>query len=325
MTVLCANPNPAIDRVAVVDFARGGTLRPVRHFEWPGGSGVHAAHVAHQLGASAEVIAILGGEYGNRFIQLATSHGIFVHPVWNAVETRSTYTLLDALEGNVCDVAEFGGVADEGVQEAFLSEFVHQVERASVCVFSGSLLKGLPSNLYAQMVNIAQDQRVPVIVDATGEALLSITQTPVFLLKASLEELVRDHVLPDEVSVEAVMSQVSHWLAGGVRNVCLSLGSAGLLWVSPESTTLVSAKPVEPFNTVGCGDALVGAVSAALDQGIPLATALEWGVAAATANLAYDAPGHCTLDDVRRLLPSVRSELADNSAVARAIAASRRK
>lgn len=325
MTVLCVNPNPAIDRVAVVDFVRGGTLRPVRSFEWPGGSGVHAAHVAHQLGAAAEVITILGGEYGNRFIQLATSHGILVRPVWNTVETRSTYTLLDAHEGNVCDVAEFGGIADDGVLEAVLAEFGRQVGRASICVLSGSLLKGLPSDLYAQMVTIAEDQNVPVIVDATGEALLSTTQTPVFLLKASLEELVRDHVLTDRVSAEEVMSQVIRWLAGGVRNVCLSLGSAGLLWASPASTILVSAEPAEPFNTVGCGDALVGAVSAALHQGVTLGTAMEWGVAAATANLAYDAPGHCTLDDVRRLLPSMRSEVANDSTIARALAASRRK
>ena len=325
MTVLCVNPNPAIDRVAVVDFVRGGTLRPLRSFEWPGGSGVHAAHVAHRLGAPAEVIVIVGGDYGKRFVQLATSHGIVVHPVWNSGETRTTYTLLDVAEGNVCDVAEFGGVADEGVLEAVLAEFDRQVGHASICVLSVSLLKGLPHDLYGQMVTIAERRNVPVIVDATGEALLSTTQTPVFLLKASLEELVRDHVLLDEGSASEVMSQVSRWLAGGVRNVCLSLGSAGVLWASPQSTILVSAEPAEPFNTVGCGDALVGAVSAAIHQGLALGEAMEWGVAAATANLAYDAPGDCTVEDVRRLLPSIRSEIADDSAITRAVAASRPK
>lgn len=325
MTVLCVNPNPAVDRVAVVRFASGGTLRPTRHFEWPGGSGVHAGHVARQLGASTEVVAVVGGTYGQRFLELARSHHLVVHPVSNSAETRSTFSLLDVAEGNVCDVAEYGGVADAGVADALFWEFESALTRAKVCVLSGSLLEGLPVDTYARMSASCHRRGVPTIVDATGTALLALFGTPVFLLKASLEELARDGVLGAEVNAAAVLDRASQWLSAGVANVCVSLGSAGLVWVSAAGVALLSADVAKPYNTIGCGDALVGAAAAALASGNSLTDALTVGVAAATANLSYDAPGHCTEEDVIRLAPTVRCELGDEAAVVRAIGASRPK
>lgn len=325
MTVLSVNPNPAIDRIAVVDFARGGTLKPIRTFEWPGGSGVHAAHVAQQLGARSEVLTIIGGDYGQRFVKLAQSHGLVVHSVENSAETRSTFTLLDVHDGNICDVAEYGGVADEGVAQELIRNFESLVRDSNVCVMSGSLLAGLPDHTYARMVEIANNMGVPTIVDATGQALLAVARTRVFLLKASLEELCRDGVMDAGVTAESVVNRASEWVASGVANVCVSLGSSGLLWVSSTGFALLAAESVKPYNTVGCGDAFVGAIAASVDSGATPADCLARGVAAATANLAYDAPGHCTLDDVNRLVQSVHWEIDNASATSRAIAHSRPK
>jgi fructose-1-phosphate kinase PfkB-like protein len=147
----------------------------------------------------------------------------------------------------------------------------------------------------------------------------------VFLLKASLEELARDGLLGADATAAVVLDRASQWLTAGVSNVCVSLGSAGLVWMSADGIALLAAEPVTPFNTIGCGDALVGAVAAALDSGRSVGDALVTGVAAATANLAYDAPGHCTMDDVSRLSPSVRCDVGDEAAVVRAIAESRPK
>lgn len=325
MTVLCVNPNPAVDRVAVVRFARGGTLRPIRSFEWPGGSGVHAAHVARQLGASVEVLAPVGGDYGQRFTELAKTHSIGVHAIANTAETRGTFTVLDVDEGNVCDIAELGGIADPGVDEALFAQFERLVEDAGVCVLSGSLLENLPVDMYARMVRASYAKGVPAIVDATGEALLAVTNAPVFLLKASLEELARDNVLRSGLPAQAVLDRAREWVASGVTNVCLSLGSAGLIWVSSDGVALLASGQVKPYNTVGCGDALIGAVAASINAGQSLMESLVKGVAAATANLAYDQPGHCTQADVLRLSGSVALSFGDEEAVCRAIMESRPK
>lgn len=325
MTVLCVNPNPAVDRVAVVNFSRGGMLRPIRSFEWPGGSGVHAAHVANQLGSKVEILAVVGGDYGLRFKNLAESHKLKVHAIENSAETRSTFTLLDAEDGNICDIAEYGGKADSGVAKNLLAEFESIIQNHRVCVLSGSLLKNLPSDLYASMSRIARDASVPVIIDATGEALLATTKSPVFLVKASLEELTRDGVIGNNFDSAQVLKQVGHWLTNGVENVCVSLGSAGLMWGSADGIKLLMASPQKPYNTVGCGDTMVGAVAAAIDKGKSIAEALVDGVAAATANLSYDAPGHCTGEDVAKLISSVKIENGTEGAVHEAILASRPK
>ena len=325
MTVLCVNPNPAIDRVAVVNFRRGGTLRPLRSFEWPGGSGVHAGLVAKQLGSQVEVISVVGGDYGKRFIQLAEENKLIIHPVWNSVETRSTFTLIDSEQGNICDIAEYGGKADSSVAESILATFERHVNSASVCVLSGSLLSDLAPNLYQSMVRLASTKDLPVIVDATGEALLATTREPVFMVKASLEELSRDGVLGSEVDAAAVLGRISEWLKAGVKNICVSLGSSGALWAFEHGMKLLSIVEAAPFNTVGCGDSLVGAVAADLDQGMDLEHALISGIAAATTNLAYDAPGYCTREDVTKFRKLVRIENANLEKISRAIQASRPK
>lgn len=325
MTVLCVNPNPAVDRVAVVHFRRGGTLRPLRSFEWPGGSGVHAAHVARQLGSKVDVLAVLGGDYGRRFIQLAEKNQLNIHAIWNSAETRGTYTLIDAEQGNICDIAEFGGEADPGIAEALLNAFGSEIRKHNVAILSGSLLPSLPVDLYQRMAILAESSGVPVIIDATGEALLSATRVPVFMIKASLEELSRDGVLDANIETAAVLDGIAQWIRSGVKNVCVSLGSSGVLWVSAEGMKLIHADQTQPFNTVGCGDSLVGAVAAELDRGLQLEQALVSGVAAATANLAYAEPGNCTPDDVRRLRQSVKVELGTMENVDRAISTSRPK
>lgn len=325
MTVLCVNPNPAVDRVAVVNFKRGGMLRPIRSFEWPGGSGVHAAHVAKQLGSDVDVLAVVGGDYGKRFMKLAESHNLLVHSILNSAETRSTFTLLDYKHGNICDIAEFGGEADPSVAENLLEEFEKRVHDYNVCVLSGSLLKKIPNNLYATMSKLARKKNVPVVIDATGDAVLAATEGSVFLVKSSLEELTRDGVFREGIDTAAVLDRVSKWLANGVENVCVSLGSSGLMWASKDGIMLLAAAPQEPYNTVGCGDSLVGALASALDSGKDLRAALVLGVAAATANLAYDAPGHCTSEDVAKLLSSVTVEVGTEESISNAISASRPK
>lgn len=94
--ILVVNPNPAVDKVAVVDFIAGSTLRPRRVFEWPGGSGLHAGHVARRLGCEVEVVAPVGGLQGERFARLVREHGMKLWAVPVESETPGTYSVLDA-------------------------------------------------------------------------------------------------------------------------------------------------------------------------------------------------------------------------------------
>jgi len=277
------------------------------------------------LGSQVNVLTVLGGDYGQRFIGLAEKNQLNIYAIWNSKETRGTYTLIDAEQGNICDIAEFGGEADPGTTEALMDAFGSEIQKHNVAILSGSLLPNLPVDLYKRMAILAGGASIPIIIDATGEALLAATRVPVFILKASLEELSRDGVLDGHAETSDVLEGIPEWLGNGVKNVCVSLGSSGVLWASHEGMKLINADNVQPWHTVGCGDSLVGAIAAELDRGLQVEEALVSGVSAATANLAYAEPGHCTADDVRRLRQSVKVELGTFEIVDRAISTSRPK
>jgi tagatose 6-phosphate kinase len=123
------------------------------------------------------------------------------------------------------------------------------------------------------------------------------------MIKPSLEELETE--LGRRADAAELLERGEAWLAAGVQHVCISLGSGGVLWLSTAGTNLVTIHaPTVPYNSIGCGDTLVGATGAAYLAAHDTEAALRYGVAAATANLRYDQPGHCTTDDVRNLLPA---------------------
>jgi ribokinase len=71
--------------------------------------------------------------------------------------------------------------------------------------------------------------------------------------------------------------------------VVVTLGAAGAYAVARGETHAVPVLPITPLDTVGAGDAFVGALAAALDRGDPLRRALA--CAAAAGGLACTAPG----------------------------------
>ncbi|MBA2469195.1 MAG: hexose kinase [Chloroflexia bacterium] len=301
------NPNPAVDRVAVVDYREGASLRPVRFSLWAGGSGVHAAYVARLLGADVLVQGFAGGHSGARFRELLAGQGLAADLVTIEGETRGTYSLLDRERGDLCNVVEPGPTVTSTDEQALEERVLGRLADASLIIVSGSVPPGCSVDFPARIVAAAHRAGVPCIADLAGDALLAAIPNRPWLVKPSRVE-VGELLGSEAVKPDAIVSLAMQWLRAGVANVCVSLDAEGLLWVSDEGIRHLRAPRVPAFNSIGCGDTLVGALAARYVQTSDLAGALRAGVAAAAANIAYDAPCYCTPDDIERLLPEVQIE-----------------
>jgi ribokinase len=69
--------------------------------------------------------------------------------------------------------------------------------------------------------------------------------------------------------------------ARGPKHVLVTLGGAGLVHADAHGTTHLAAPTVTAVDTTGAGDTFVGALAAALAQGLAPDAALRWGQAAA--------------------------------------------
>jgi tagatose 6-phosphate kinase len=305
--ILVVNPNPALDRVAAVHFRRGATLRPVRFSTWAGGSGVHAAHVAHMLGAEVLVQGFVAGHTGALFRDHLAQDGLAADLVEMPGETRQTYSLLDVAEGNLCDVAEAGPQVPSEAAAALEARALARIPAAELLIISGSLPAGCPATLPATLAKAARAAGVPCIADLAGALLLDTLPARPWLIKPSRAEIA-ELLGRATVDVDDLIPLARRWVAAGADNVCVSLDALGLLWVTADNAWRVRPPEVPAFNSIGCGDTLVGALAATYVQTHDLAHAVRAGVAAAAANLQYDAPGHCTRADVDRLIGQVALE-----------------
>lgn len=61
----------------------------------------------------------------------------------------------------------------------------------------------------------------------------------------------------------------------GVRDVIVTLGADGADWFGPEGKQHFDAIPVTPIDTTGAGDTFTGYLLAGLDQGMPMAQAIN--------------------------------------------------
>ncbi len=302
--ILVVNPNPALDRVAVVRFQPRATLRAERSFIWPGGSGIHAGHVAKVLGADVQVVGFGAGVTGSQLDEQVRLHGLQAEWIAASGETRQTFSLLDVDAGNVCDVVEPGPRVDASAVATFEAAVRARLGSASIVVLSGSLPEGCPDGLLFLVAEAAREMNVRVIADLQGAVLESTVAASPWMIKPSLEEITQQLGHPPDGP--ELMECLRDWLDLGVEHVCLSMGARGLLWLSRAGVRHLSAPPVVAFNSIGCGDTLVGATAAAYERSGDVAMALRVGVAAATANLRHDEPGHCEPGEVAALVPLVQ-------------------
>jgi 1-phosphofructokinase family hexose kinase len=286
----------------VTNFVPRSTLRPLRSYLWPGGSGTHAALVAEMLGQETLLVGFSGGHTGARLREVLAEHHLHADLIQIADETRETFSLLDIGDGNVCDVAE-AGPAVSADEVGRLAALAHQrLVQTRLLLLAGSLPPGCPRSFYTDLLHAARERGIPVLADLAGEPLRDAVQRGVWMVKPSLDEL-REIVGP--VSDAEALALACAWHQRGVENVCISLGARGVWWVSPSGAYRLTVPAGPAYNTIGCGDAMVGAVAARFLQSGSVREAMRAGVAAATANLTYDAPGYCTRADLERLLPSV--------------------
>jgi ribokinase len=82
----------------------------------------------------------------------------------------------------------------------------------------------------------------------------------------------------------------------GVRNVIVTLGGHGALWVPRNGVRAFGAYPVEATDTTGAGDAFNAGFVARLSAGDTIERAIDYGCRAG----AYCVTRHCVIDGLAR-------------------------
>ncbi len=319
--LLVVSPNLCLDRIVVVrNFATDRVHRAESVTELASGKGLNVARAARAFGLAVTVVGIIGRAPGASAITAgARAHGVKLTALRVAGPVRVCTLIIDPERGETVINEPGPSITAETVQ-ALLDRVEAGRRSARLMVLAGSLPPGMPASVYAEIIR--RTESLPIILDATGDALrLGVAARP-FLVKANSLELAESVGRPLPTTAEVVAATQEIARASGAH-VLITLGEAGAVLTissgSPrtrhadvrgeaaEGSWQVIPPPLVRASTIGAGDSLTAGLAAGLMQGLPLLDAARLGIAAAAADITTLLPGTIDRTLVTALLPKVKT------------------
>jgi len=243
-----------------------------------GGKGANQAVAAARLGASTRMVGCCGDDQFAGGLRAAlAAEGVDMAGLRTVAGSASGVALItvDPAGENMIAVAPGANRQAGGLELA--AAFAAPCD---VLVLSAEI----PAGVLLAALRACGERGVPAVlnlapVPAEADALLAAG--PAWLVVNAQEA---GALLGREVT-DATAAQAAALVGGGpgVRHAVITLGAAGAVLAGPAGTVTVPGFPVSAVDSVGAGDAFVGALAVALASGVNAADAVRAACAAGAA------------------------------------------
>ena len=271
----------------------------------PGGGGINVARAIRHLGGQCRALHFCGGPTGDVLRALLDLERIEHAPMAIKGWTRQSVTIVETATGQQYRFVMPGPTFAEEEWRGALAHVAELQATPDLIVASGSLPPGVPDDFYGQLARIVRAQGSRLILDTSGRALAAALEAGVFLVKPSLRELrtVAGGDLADEVEQEAAAKRLV--ASGGAEVVVVSLGTAGVLFVTQAGYERLHSPTVPVRSKVGAGDSMVAGITLGLARDYDLRDAVRLGIAAGAAAVMTPGTELCRGEDAERLFKEI--------------------
>jgi 1-phosphofructokinase family hexose kinase len=310
--ILTVTLNAAIDRtLAVPNFHVGRRHRAVEQTAVAGGKGVNVARALKALGRPVLATGTAGGGTGARIIELLDEEGITNDFVRIGEESRMSTAVIDPTDGVTTEVNERGPALSNAERERVVERVLYLAQGAQIVVLCGSLPRGVPVELYGQLIDDLKRLGVTTVLDTEGEPLRLAMRAGPDLVTPNLieaEELVGHEFADDDDRLNGVREIV----ALGARDAMITYESGCVALLGGDSAERVayrvSVEPREPLSPIGAGDAFLAGYVAGLYGGTGTEERLRLATACGAESVRHVGAGVIDPREVERLLPEVQAE-----------------
>jgi len=308
--IITVTLNPALDKtLQVPNFTPGRRHRTVDQVTMPGGKGVNVARAIKRLGQPVIATGLAGGATGTRIVEALNDEAILNAFVRIRDESRTNTAVLDPTTGLQTEINERGPAVSPQELELFAEKLLYLAKGASMCVFAGSVPRGIEPGVYAELVREVKRLGVTTVLDTDGEPLrLAMRAEPEIVSPNELEaeELVGQEFNDVEDRCQAVieMSRL------GAREAIMTVHDGCYASVVEEAPVLyrVTVPEQEPRSRIGSGDAFLAGYVAARYEGRSPVECLRYGVACGAESIQHFGAGVLDRSGVERLLSEVGAE-----------------
>ncbi|MCX7918448.1 MAG: ribokinase [bacterium] len=279
---------------------KGETILGREFIMVPGGKGANQAVAASRLGAQVTFIARVGNDiFGDSSLSNFIANRINTRYIQRDPETPSGVALIfvDEHGENVIVVAPGSNakLSPDDVQQA------EAIIRTAAVIL---LQLEIPIATVEYTVSLAQSYNVPVILNPAPATTLSpnLLHEITYLTPNETEASILSGIKVNDTSTAETAGKKLIEL--GVETVIVTLGAAGALVVTAETTKLIPAPKVTAVDTTAAGDAFNGGLAVALATGKSLLEAVQFAnyVGALSVTKMGAQPSMPTYDDVMRFM-----------------------
>lgn len=311
--IITVTPNPAIDKIywierLCLDDGELPVMRATRSYLTAGGKGINVSIFLARMGIETIAMGFIAGETGRAVERRVRDEGITTNFIWVEGETRTNVTILErGHEQRPIQITEQGPTVSPEALKRFIVQYKRALSRARYVFLGGSLPPGVPVQFYQELTHLAHQHRVPVIVNAAGEALAhALTERP-WLIKPDTRQH-RDVIGVSLRTPQEIVSAGKAWIADGIGAVLVSHHITHDLLITREGAWDLEACDVQFKNLLGAEDALIAGTLSAVVQGASLLEATRFGMAAATASAESEELIVTDRTAIERVLPRIQIE-----------------
>jgi 1-phosphofructokinase family hexose kinase len=309
--IITVTLNAAIDKtLEVPSFTPGRRHRTVDQTTMPGGKGVNIARAIKQLGQPVIATGFVGGATGTRIVEALGDESILSDFVRIHDESRTNTVVLDPTTGLHTEINERGPAVSAHELELFREKLLYLAQGASICVFAGSLPRGVEQDVYTALIREVRRRGVTTMIDTDGEPLrLAMRAEPDLVSPNELEseELVGHELNDADDRAQAVVEMTRL----GAREAIMTVSDGCYAKVIEDGASTVHRVRVveqEVRSVVGSGDAFLAGYVAARYGGQDPVECLRFGVACGAESTQHFGAGIIDAARVERLLNEVEAE-----------------
>ncbi|GGC96174.1 1-phosphofructokinase family hexose kinase [Enterococcus wangshanyuanii] len=302
--ILTVTLNPSLDSIYFTDtFILGEMNRCGNPVKAVGGKGINAGRTAAILGADVTAIGVLAGINGD-FIRKALKKEPFfaTHFLPIAGESRNAVTVMDR-ENNQTEIVELGPEITKNTSQQVLDLVMTLAKKQkkepiiALCGSANTENEHLYENYLQQFGSTTK-----ILTDISGKQLQNVlkSSTKPYFIKPNIHEFA-DLLNTTVKNKQEVLTHMNHPLVKGIPFVLVSCGSDGAVAKYHERFFDLCIPKIETINPTGSGDATVGGIAFALDQGFSIEETLKYGMACGMSNALEQAVGYVTKENVARL------------------------
>ncbi|MCU0837776.1 MAG: 1-phosphofructokinase family hexose kinase [Rhodospirillales bacterium] len=289
MKVLCVTPNVAIDRTLTVPgFREGGVWRAAHAHIACGGKGINVARALKPLGQDPLCAGILAGHGGRLVADAAAAEGLAGRWTWVAGETRTSFIIVGE-HGRATVVNEPGLALTDADWRRFIADIRQLAGGCAAVAISGSLPPGVSDGALRELIAAAAgdgqhaDERRPVWVDTSGEALATAIATRPADIKVNADEAAA--LLGWKIATPTDALQAAREIRRrGPARVALTLGDRGAVIATDRGDWHAWPPRLHAVNPVGSGDCFLAGLISGLGAGVTPEEALRLATACGTGN-----------------------------------------